>query len=164
MDLIADQQHPWNLSILGVRLENGLGPHSMGDVCTHMLPTWWEATKPWFKADDQDVVKNLVLCTPCHSKYGLYMFQRWSPNFNPKDNLDEVDKWIIGKHQGFKISTLIALRQVWKEFMIVAHEIATGIGEVQGANDTNDSFIDPRFCAGRQRSFFGRTIAFLQYC
>jgi hypothetical protein len=100
------------------------------------------------KADDHEVVKNLLLLTPFQSNQGLCVFQRWSPNFDPEDELGGASRGPRGGHQGFKIPTWITLRNVREEFMGVAQEIAAGIGEVLGTEDANDSLKDPRFCVG----------------
>jgi hypothetical protein len=100
------------------------------------------------KADDQEVVKNLLLLTPFRSEQGLCVFQEWSPNFDLEDELGGASRGAKGGHQGFKIPTWITLRNVREEFMAVAQEIAAGIGEVLGVDESNDNIKDPRFCVG----------------
>jgi hypothetical protein len=53
-----------------------------------------------------------------------------------------------GRNQGFKIPAWIMLRNVREEFIGVAQEIAAGIGEILGADESNDGIKDPRFCVG----------------
>jgi hypothetical protein len=62
------------------------------------------------KADDLDVVKNLLLLTPYRSKHGLFVFQRWIPNFNPNNDFGGLAKYSKGESLGLKIPTWIMLR------------------------------------------------------
>jgi hypothetical protein len=100
------------------------------------------------KADDQEVVKNLLLLTPFRSEQGLCVFQRWSPNFDPEDKLGRESTGSRKGNQGFKIPTWITLRNVRVEFIGVAREITEGIGEILGIDESNDGVKDPRFCVG----------------
>lgn len=50
--------------------------------------------------------------------------------------------------QALKIPTWITLRQVQEEFMGVAKEIALGLREVLGIDESNDGIKDLRFCVG----------------
>jgi hypothetical protein len=38
------------------------------------------------KANNTNVVRNLLLLTPFHSDFGLYVFQKWIPGFDPEED------------------------------------------------------------------------------
>jgi hypothetical protein len=100
------------------------------------------------KADCQEVVRNILLLTPFRSRFGLCVFQRWVPDFDPSNDFGGTAKGAKKETQSLIIPTWITLRHVREEFMGVAKEIAAGIGEVLGVDESNDGIKDPRFCVG----------------
>ena len=50
-----------------------------------------------------DVVKNLLLLTPYRSKFGLCVFQRWIPDFDPNNDFEGLTKGSKGEYHGLKI-------------------------------------------------------------
>jgi hypothetical protein len=100
------------------------------------------------KADDKDVVKNLLMLTPYRLKFGLCVFQWWVSDFDPNTDIGGPAMGSKGQTNGLIIPTWITLRQVKEEFMEVAKEIAARIGEVLGVDEGNDGVKDPRFCVG----------------
>jgi hypothetical protein len=68
--------------------------------------------------------------------------------FRPQQRFGGTAKGAKRETQSLIIPTWITLRQVREEFMGVAKEIAAGIGEVLGVDESNDGIKDPRFCVG----------------
>lgn len=93
-------------------------------------------------------MKKLLLLTPFRTAQGLCVFQRWSPTFDPEDELGGAAIGSKGGNQGFSIPTWITLRNVREEFMGVIREIVAGIGEILGEDDSINGTKDPRFYVG----------------
>lgn len=96
------------------------------------------------KTASADVVRNLLLLTPYHSPYGLCIFQRWIPSFDP--SADFGSRSLDGHMLGMKIPTWVTLRHLPDEFRGVANQIAAGLGELLGEDLHNNDHSDPRFC------------------
>jgi hypothetical protein len=62
------------------------------------------------KANDKDVVKNLLMLTPYRSKFGLCVFQWWVSDFDPNTDIGGPAKGSKGQTNGLIIPTWITLR------------------------------------------------------
>jgi hypothetical protein len=97
------------------------------------------------RAQDTAVVRALLLLTPWRSRFGMCVFQKWVPGFDPHE---ERGGNLSAAPQGMKIPTWITLRKVPEEFIGVAEQIAQGIGDLLGVDAANNSSSDQRFCVG----------------
>jgi hypothetical protein len=97
------------------------------------------------RAKETEVIKALLTLTPWRSKYGMCIFQKWVPGFDPSE---ERGGKLAGAPIGMKILTWITLRKVPEEFIGVAEQIARGIGDLLGADSQNSSTTDQKFCVG----------------
>jgi hypothetical protein len=97
------------------------------------------------RAQETKLVQAMLLLIPWRSRYGMCIFQRWMPGFDPyverKGNQSVAPS-------GMKIPTWITLRKVPEEFIGVAEQIAQNIGDLLGVDAANNSFADQKFCIG----------------
>jgi hypothetical protein len=79
------------------------------------------------RAQETKLVQAMLLLIPWRSRYGMCIFQRWMPGFDPyverKGNQSVAPS-------GMKIPTWITLRKVPEEFIGVAEQIAQNIGDL----------------------------------
>ena len=85
------------------------------------------------KASNQELARQALVLTPCRIGSFLYVFQQWTPLFDPASS------------QGMLIPTWITLKKLPLQFFGVAHEIAATLGKVLGKDAQNSYFKDPRF-------------------
>lgn len=86
------------------------------------------------KASNQEVARQALVLTPCRIGSFLYVFQQWTPLFDPSSS------------HGMLIPTWITLKKLPLQFFGVAQEIAASLGKVLGKDSQNCYFKDPRFC------------------
>jgi hypothetical protein len=103
------------------------------------------------KTTDVEALQNLMLLSPYRSPFGLFVFQRWMPNFDPNA---ECGIATTGHNnnavRGLKIPIWITLRNLQSEFLGVAHQIVARVGEILGSAIDNSDLKDPRFCVSLQ--------------
>jgi hypothetical protein len=97
------------------------------------------------QAQDTEVVRAILLLTPWRSRFGMCVFQKWVPGFDPHE---ERGGSLLAAPQGMKIPTWSKLRKVSEEFIGVSDQIAKGIGDLLGVDSANNTSSDHRFRVG----------------
>lgn len=82
------------------------------------------------------VTQKLLMLTPHRTRWGTCILQTWTPGFN------------AAKPVGLRIPTWVTLKGVPDEFLGVAEQIASGLGELLGSDRRNQGSMDQRFCLG----------------
>jgi hypothetical protein len=82
------------------------------------------------------VPQKILMLTPYKSRWGTCIFQTWMPGFNAT------------KPVGLKVPTWVTLKDVPGEFLNVAAEMASKLGELLGSDKRNVFTTDQRFCVG----------------
>jgi hypothetical protein len=80
--------------------------------------------------------QKILMLTPHKSRWGTCILQTWTPGF------------VASKPTGLKVPTWVTLKDVPGEFMRVAAEMASGLGELLGSDRRNAVSRDQRFCVG----------------